>query len=140
VENPELSGFILDDRKHPGRVPPGRGMVTLVAARGIADDHIDAPEADVVRVLMGHAERYLPGLASACITTVVSRFRYGMPMPTARALALRPEFLARPLGPVDYAGDWYTMRPSSEGAVRSAEIVAERVLAATRAPLVVPGG
>ncbi|MGQ0838218.1 protoporphyrinogen/coproporphyrinogen oxidase [Actinokineospora sp.] len=138
VENPVLAGVLIDDRKHPDRVPAGRGLATLVA--GPAADLVDAGDDQVVDVLVRQGERYLPGLTSACRSAVVARFRHGLPMPTAPALSARAEFVRRPVTPVEYAGDWYLLRPSSEGAVRSAELVADRVLAAARRPVAVSRG
>lgn len=140
AENPMLAGAILDDRKHPGAVPLGRGQVTLVAGPAATPRLLAATDAEVAGALIGQAERYLPGLGAACRDTVVTRFRHAHTMPTPAALALRPAFTRRPPGPIEYAGDWHVLRPSSEGAVRSAELVAERVLAAADRRPVVAGG
>ncbi|GGS26687.1 protoporphyrinogen/coproporphyrinogen oxidase [Actinokineospora fastidiosa] len=137
VENPMFAGLVVDERRHPDRVPPGRGLVTLVAGPGAAAELAAGPPERAVEVLTAEADRYLPGLR--CRDTVVSQFRHGLPMPTPAALAARPDFVRRPPSPVEYAGDWYALRPSSEGAVRSAELVAARVLD-RRPTLVVSGG
>lgn len=137
VENPAFGGFILDDRKHRGRVPAGRGMVTLFAGTA-AGRLLDLPNDEVVDTLLRQAARYLPDLASVCRVSIVVRFRHGLPMPTAASLATRDEFVRRPVSAIDYAGDWCTQRPSSEGAVRSAELVVRRVLRDN--PLAVFGG
>ncbi|MBM7769876.1 oxygen-dependent protoporphyrinogen oxidase [Actinokineospora baliensis] len=127
VENDVLAGVVFDDRKHLGRVPAGRGMVSLVVSPGAVPELIGASDDEISRTLVAHAEQYLPGLAHALRDTVVSRFEHGLPMPTAAALAARAEFAERPPAAVEYAGDWYALRPSSEAAVRSAELVAERL-------------
>ena len=137
VENPVFAGALFDERRHPGRVPPGRGSVTLFAGQAVAPDLVAGPPERAADVLLAEARRYLSGLR--CRDTVVSVFRHGQPMPTGRALAARPEFTRRAPSAVEYAGDWYALRPSSEGAVRSAELVAARVL--ERTPnLAVAGG
>jgi oxygen-dependent protoporphyrinogen oxidase len=139
VENPAFAGFILDDRKHPDRVPRGRGMVTLFA--GAASRHlIDLTNDQVVDALMPQAARYLPGLASACRVSIVVRYRHGLPMPTMASLAARNDFVRRSVSTVEYAGDWCVLRPSSEGAVRSAELAAERIMAGADRSLAVSGG
>ena len=85
--------------------------------------------------LVARAERFLPGLVAAVVETVVARFPHGLPMPTPAALALRQAFTDRPPSSVDYAGDWYSARPCAEGAVRSAELVVDRVLDGRTAPV-----
>ncbi|OLR91298.1 FAD-dependent oxidoreductase [Actinokineospora bangkokensis] len=126
VEDPTVAGVSLDHLRCPDRAPEGTGVVTLVASE--AARWLDADDACVVKALTLAGERYLPGLRAALRTAVVARWRHGLPMPTPAALALRPAFAGRPLSAVDYAGDWYFARPCSEAAVRSAEVVAARVL------------
>ncbi|GLZ36444.1 NAD(P)/FAD-dependent oxidoreductase [Actinokineospora sp. NBRC 105648] len=130
VENPVLAGVVFDDRKHPGRAPARRGMLTLVSAPGVTGELLSASDDEIARTLLTQAERYVPGLAATLRATVVLRFPHGLPMPTPAALALRPEFVRRPAAAVEYAGDWYALRPSSESAVRSAEVVADRLAGA----------
>jgi oxygen-dependent protoporphyrinogen oxidase len=126
---PVLAGMLVDHHKHPGRAPAGRGLLSLLAAPSATRELLSAPDVEVVDTLGRAAERYVPGLAAATTATVVHRFRDGLPEATPAALALRARFAARPIGPVDYAGDWVLLRPSSEGAVRSAATAAARVLA-----------
>ncbi|MBF9069251.1 protoporphyrinogen/coproporphyrinogen oxidase [Streptacidiphilus fuscans] len=128
------AGLLLDHLKAEGRVPAGRGMVTLFASPRSSPDLLDAADEEVARVLAAEAERFLPGLGAATTRTVVHRFRHGLPEATPAALRLRGAFAARPAGPVEYAGDWTLLRPNSEGAVRSGEQAARRLtgsLAAT---------
>ncbi|WP_436491864.1 protoporphyrinogen/coproporphyrinogen oxidase [Actinokineospora sp. HUAS TT18] len=139
VENPAFAGVLFDDRK-PGRAPAGRGLLTLFAGPAVAGELVDAPNEEVADLLMGHAARYLPDLASACRVSVVVRYRHGLPMPTAPALAEFREFTRRPLSTVEYAGDWCMLRPSSEAAIRSAEVAAERLLVGADTELAVFGG
>lgn len=129
AEDPVLAGLLVDHHKHPGRVPPGRGLLSLLATPSVTRDLLDASNTEIAETLSSAAERYVPGLRQATTTTVLHRFRYGLPEATPAALALRARFAARPLGPVDYAGDWVLLRPSSEGAIRSAAGAAARVLA-----------
>ena len=128
VEDPVLAGLIVDHVKHPGRVPPGRGLVSLIAQPEVTSELLTAPEAEVVGRLTAPAERYLPGLNTATTATLVHRFRHGLPEATPPALRSRAGFVARPVGQVDYAGDWIMLRPSSEGAVRAAAIAVSRTL------------
>jgi oxygen-dependent protoporphyrinogen oxidase len=136
AEDPVLAGLIVDHVKHPGRVPPGRGLVSLIAQPEATGELLAAPEADIVRGLTEPAERYLPGLGAATTATLVHRFRHGLPEATPRALRSRADFAARPVSAVDYAGDWITLRPSSEGAVRAAATAVSRTL--SRKPAGIP--
>ncbi len=131
TESRICGGLLLDHLKAEGRAPAGRGLVSVFASPWAAPDLLDAPDDEVARTLTGEAERFLPGLRAATVRTLVLRFRHGLPEATPAALRLRADFAARPPGPVDYVGDWTLLRPSSEGAVRSAEQAAHR--AATRA-------
>lgn len=128
VEEAMLSGLIIDHAKHADRTPSGRGLISLMAAPTAIPDLFGAPDEQVAAQLMGQAERFLPGLGEATTATFVHRFRHALPEATPGALRLRSAFVARPDSPVDYAGDWVLLRPSSEGAVRSAAAAASRTL------------
>ncbi len=132
VEEPALAGIIVDHVKHPGRAPAGRGLLTLMTTPAAIPALLDAPDQEVADALVRPAARYVPGLEAALTATFTHRFRHGLPEATPAALALRAGFAARQPGPVDYAGDWEYLRPSSEGAVRSAAGAAARVLATLR--------
>jgi oxygen-dependent protoporphyrinogen oxidase len=132
AEEPVLAGIIVDHVKHPGRAPAGRGLLTLMTAPAAIPALLDAPDEEVADALVRPAARYVPGLENALTATFPHRFRHGLPEATPAALALRAGFAARQPGPVDYAGDWEYLRPSSEGAVRSAACAAARVLARLR--------
>jgi len=127
--SPRIAGLTFDHLRHPGRVPAGRGLVNVLAAPSVAGELLAETDERVAAELIAEAERFLPGLRAATRDTVVNRFPHGLPEPDARALAGRAAFLNRPAGPVEYAGDWLMLRPSSEGAARSAEIAAARVAA-----------
>lgn len=134
TEDRVLSVIMVDHHKHPGRAPRGAGLVTLLSGPPATRELIDAPDAEVVRRLTEQGEGYLPGLRRATVDTSVHRFRCGLPEATPAALALRPDFLSRPTRPVDYAGDWLMLRPASEGALRSACLTAQRILARADRP------
>jgi oxygen-dependent protoporphyrinogen oxidase len=138
VPDDHLLGVLtLDHAKHPGRAPHGRGLVSLIASPAGVEELFDAPDDKVVRRLVERAERVLPGVGARVCGTLTHRFRHGLPLPEPRALAARPAFVTRPPSAVDYAGDWISLRPCSEGAVASAFTAAERTLAflaATREP------
>lgn len=137
VENPVLAGLTVDHHRHAGRAPAGRGLVTLLAAPPATAGLLGASDDEIGRCLLAEAERYLPGLGAAARATLVHRFPYGLPEVTPAALRLRSSFLSRPVRPVEYAGDWLAARPSSEAAVRSAELAVTRLLSSLSPPMAV---
>lgn len=134
IEDPALAVIMLDHHKNPGRAPRGGGLVTLLASPAATRELIDAPDHEVSGRLTEHGERYLPGLRIGTVHTSVHRFRCGLPEASPAALRLRPGFLSRPTRCVDYAGDWLMVRPASEGALRSASLAAQRILARAERP------
>ncbi|GGX96535.1 NAD(P)/FAD-dependent oxidoreductase [Streptomyces minutiscleroticus] len=129
AEDRVLSCVIADHVKHPGRAPAGKGLLTLMADPRTVPGLLRAPHTEVVGRLTAAARRYVPDLPSAGRQYFVHAFTHGLPEASARALRLRPAFMARGPRPVEYAGDWVMLRPSSEGAVRSGALAASRVLA-----------
>ncbi|MFF8993659.1 protoporphyrinogen/coproporphyrinogen oxidase [Streptomyces sp. NPDC014983] len=130
VEDPVFAGAILDHVKAPGRVPPGRGLVSLFASPYASTRLLAHTDDEIVSEVRAHAERYLPGLTEATRTALVARWPNGLPEAAPAALRLRRAFLDRPLRRVDYAGDWLALRPNSEAAAHSATLATRRVLAA----------
>ncbi|MEU5362363.1 FAD-dependent oxidoreductase [Streptomyces sp. NPDC005925] len=128
VEEDVLSGVVVDHVKDPGRVPGGRGLITLVAGPRRVRQLLDASPDEAADVLVGAAERYVPGIGAARLHHLVHAFRHGLPEAGPQALRERPGFLSRPVRAVEYAGDWVTLRPASEGAVRAGALAASRVL------------
>ncbi|WP_308199235.1 FAD-dependent oxidoreductase [Saccharothrix sp. S26] len=126
-ESRSVSVVLFDHLKHPDRAPEGCGLVTVIASPAVAPAMLDAPDDEVVSALAAEAERFVPGLRAAVTGSVVHRFRHGLPEATPRALALRREFASRLGGPVDYAGDWVSLSPYSEAAVRNGRRAAARV-------------
>ncbi|HET9380056.1 MAG TPA: FAD-dependent oxidoreductase, partial [Streptomyces sp.] len=132
VEEDVLSGVVVDHAKDPGRAPGGRGLITLVAGPRRVRELLDASPDEAADVLVRAAERYVPGIGAARLHHLVHAFRHGLPEAGPRALRERAGFLARPVRPVEYAGDWVTLRPASEGAVRAGALAASRVLSRLR--------
>ncbi|MFA1546935.1 NAD(P)/FAD-dependent oxidoreductase [Actinomadura chokoriensis] len=127
AEDALLNVMTLDHRKHPGRAPRGRGLVSLIASPRGCRELLDAPDRAVAERLIASAGRFVPGLRAEPSHVLVHRFRHGLPEATPLALRLRGAFADRPVAAVEYAGDWVPLRPCSEGAVASAALAAERI-------------
>ncbi|WP_030261579.1 protoporphyrinogen/coproporphyrinogen oxidase [Streptomyces violens] len=134
AEDSVLSGVIADHVKHSARAPAGKGLLTLIAHPRTIPELLAAPEREVVERLTKAARRYVPGLEKAGMRNFVHAFPHGLPEATPTALRRRPSFMARATSPVEYAGDWVMLRPSSEGAVRAGALAASRVLSRLRGP------
>lgn len=129
VEDRVFAGAILDHVKAPGRVPPGRGLVSLFASPYASTRLLERTDDEIVSELGAHAERYLPGLTEETRTTFVARWPHGLPEAPPAALRLRRAFLQRPPRRVEFAGDWVALRPNSEAAAHSATLAVRRILA-----------
>ncbi|MFG2824971.1 protoporphyrinogen/coproporphyrinogen oxidase [Kitasatospora sp. NPDC048365] len=130
TESRVCSGLVLDHLRAAGRAPAGRGLVGILLSPWICPELLDAPDARIAELACAEAERFLPGLREATVTTLVHRFRHGLPECTPAALRLRAAFLRRPVRTVEYAGDWVMLRPTGEGAIRSGKLAARRLLEA----------
>lgn len=126
-EDPLLNVVTLDHRKHSGRAPRGRRLISLIPSPRGCRELFDAPDRTVAERLIARAGRFVPGLPAEPSHVRVHRFRHGLPEATPRALRSRGAFAGRPVAAVEYAGDWVPLRPCSEGAVASAALAAERI-------------
>ncbi len=120
AERAMVAGITFEHNKSAGRVPPGRGQVALIFAPRLVRDLLDEPDEKIIELALSEGERYVAGLREACRDSLVVRWRHALPEASPAAMSRRAEFIRRPPGPVEYAGDWLYLRPSSEGAVRSA--------------------
>lgn len=132
VEDRVLSAIIFDHHKNPGRVPAGRGLLTVMANAKTVPELSEAADDAVIDRLTRAIPRYLPDFAAVNRANFVHRHRHGLPEATPAALHQRAGFVRRCVGPVDYAGDWVALRPASEGAVRSGALAASRALSRLR--------
>lgn len=131
AEEDLLAAILFDHLKHPGRVPAGKGLVTAVVNAESTPELLDSPDHEVITRVTEAVQRYLPVHGEAH----VHRHRHALPECTPAALAALPDFRAREIGPVDYAGDWVNLRPHSEGAVRTAAQAASRALSRLGSPV-----
>ncbi|MBH5334940.1 FAD-dependent oxidoreductase [Streptomyces pactum] len=126
-EDSLLSGGTAEHNKCPERVPPGRGLVTLLVSPRRAAEVYDLPDAEVLDRVLDESERFIDGMRAAYVGHQVTRWRHGLPEARPEALALRGRFMRRAARPVEYAGDWLYLRPSSEAAIASSRLAVERV-------------
>lgn len=127
AEDSTVSTILVGHVKHPGRVPAGHGLISVLAAPGRVPDLLTSRDETIEHVLGQAAERFVPGLQRATVGTLVHRFRHGHPEATPEALRTRAAFQARLGAAVDYAGDWVRLQPNSEGAAEAGRSAAERV-------------
>ncbi|WFB09464.1 FAD-dependent oxidoreductase [Streptomyces sp. LX-29] len=126
-EDSLLSGGTCEHNKCPHRVPPGRGLVTLLVSPRRAAEVYDLPDDQVLERVLDESERFIDGMRAAYVGHQVTRWRHGLPEATPEALRLRAPFTRRPASPIEYAGDWLYLRPSSEAAIASSRLAVDRV-------------
>ncbi|MGW3659747.1 protoporphyrinogen/coproporphyrinogen oxidase [Streptomyces sp. NPDC005151] len=134
-EDGYLSGLTFEHVKASNRAPRDQGLVSMLTAERATDELMERPDEEVTEALLARAERYVPELRQALLGSSVHRFPYAAPEATPGALRLQSAFLDRPLGPVEFAGDWIFQRPTSEAAVQAGELAAERILSRRRGSL-----
>ncbi|NEA27118.1 FAD-dependent oxidoreductase, partial [Actinomadura bangladeshensis] len=78
--DPLLNVVTRDHRKHPGRAPRGRALISLIPSPRGCRELFDAPDRTVAERLIARAGRFVPGLDAAGPSHVrVHRFRHGLP-------------------------------------------------------------
>ncbi|MFC0598358.1 protoporphyrinogen/coproporphyrinogen oxidase [Streptomyces palmae] len=126
-EDSLLSGGTAEHNKCPERVPAGRGLVTLLVSPRRAAEVYDLPDEQVLERVLDESERFIDGIRGAYVGHQVTRWRHGLPEAPPEALALRGRFVDRAAQPIEYAGDWLYLRPSSEAAIASSKLAVDRV-------------
>jgi oxygen-dependent protoporphyrinogen oxidase len=126
-ESPLLVGCTVEHNKCPERAPAGRGLVSLLISPRRVPEMFDVPDEQVVEAIVAEGEKLIPGLSDALVGHDVIRWRHALPAAPPQALRLRGDFVRRPPQPIEYAGDWLFLRPSSEAAIASARLAAPRI-------------
>jgi protoporphyrinogen/coproporphyrinogen III oxidase len=124
-----IAALCFQSRKGTGLGGEGRESVLAVLAPGAWADPLGAEPRALVDAAVGALERVLPGYGGAVTRARLARFRAGRsPLPPGGLRHLRA-FRAEWLPPrLALAGDWL-VAPTVEGAVRSGERAAARLLA-----------
>jgi protoporphyrinogen/coproporphyrinogen III oxidase len=72
--HPFLVGIGLDHNKAPGRVPPGKGLLTLATLSEWCDQQTDADDEAIAGALLAALEQVLPGSLARVEFTVLNRW------------------------------------------------------------------
>lgn len=126
-ENPLLCGCTVEHNKCPARAPAGRGLVSLLISPRRVPELFDEPDEVVVREVLREGASMIDGLQDAVVGTDVVRWKHALPEAPPEAVRRWPSFIKRDPAPIEYAGDWLFLRPSSETAAASADYVVPRV-------------
>jgi len=127
--HPELCGLYLDHNRHPGRVPPGTGLVTALWKHDWNVSEWDSDDDVIADKTIAAADEFIPGLHThvrfAHITRWPEAFIYSRPgtYRRLRLIALAGESATR----VHLAGD-YLGGPSTNTSLASGERAATRVV------------
>jgi protoporphyrinogen/coproporphyrinogen III oxidase len=126
-ENPLLCGCTVEHNKCPARAPAGGGLLSLLISPRRVPELFDEPDDVVVREVLREGATMIDGLQDAVVGTEVVRWKHALPEAPPEAVRRWSSFIERDPGPIEYAGDWLFLRPSSESAAASADYVVPRV-------------
>lgn len=128
-ENQHLATLCIQENKHPGLVPEGKGLMLLLPLAEAAEALIDLDSREVVDRLLSEAVKAFPDLPKRITRARVYRWRAGAPIFHPGYLTHLADFRDRDLeqgAPLAVAGD-YLHTPSVEGSTFSGERAAERL-------------
>ncbi|KAA8880612.1 FAD-dependent oxidoreductase [Nocardia colli] len=140
---PELASVVMDHRKAPAHVPPGRGLVSSYWRPCWSEKRWDADDPAIVEGALRTLERLYPGLGDDVLAAHVQRWDpcvVAQPPGGIRELArLTRELDGR--APLYFAGDYFGIS-TTENAVRSGTRAVRRIIArrTSLGPHAAPGG
>jgi oxygen-dependent protoporphyrinogen oxidase len=124
-----VAAVCVEERKGPGLVPAGEGLVVVFPAPAVAPRVAEATPEEALDYLLPAVERAYPGIERSVRRARLYRFPEGITRFYPGYLAHLRRFDPSWLPPrVALAGD-YLVAPTVEGAVRSGRRAAERLLA-----------
>ena len=129
----DIEGIVaicVQERKTSQLVPKGRGALVVMPAPGFGQEFVALEPAEVLDRLLPSVERALPGTRAAVIRARTTRMSEGYTVFYPGYVQYLAKFNAVPLpATLALAGD-YLCSPTVEGAVRSGEAAADRLLQA----------
>ena len=128
---PDLAALILEHNKAPGRVPPGRGMVTTFWMRDWSRRRWDDDDAAIARDAVSAAGKVLSTMGDEVEMTHVRRWDPCVSVRAPGGYKMLRRFVAGldPSSRVQLAGDYFTSL-STNGSLCSGEWAAVRVAGA----------
>lgn len=132
-DNPDLGGVVADHLKARGRVPPGKGGLTIYTTPDWSRRNADADDERVLHDLLQMVRPHYGDLIDDIEAYEISRWdRTGPDSPPGRFREIAAyERSIDPSAPVQLAGDFHTTG-GIEQALRSGQAAARRVLATAR--------
>lgn len=129
-EHPDLAGCIVDHLKAPGRVPPGKGMITVFCRHEWCLEHLEAPDETVLRQVLSFLEPYYGDLSSTLETYEIGRWRQVVPIMRVGRFRQIDAYMRSvdPSARVQFAGDLGPI-PGVNAALVSGRAAAQRIAA-----------
>ena len=125
--NPLLCGITVEHNKCPERAPDGKGLVSLLISPRRVPELFEAPDDVVAKAVIEAGSSIIDGLADSVVGTHVVRWKHALPEAPPAAVRAWTPFIRRDPAPIEYAGDWVFLRPSSETAAASADYTVPRL-------------
>jgi len=131
-ENRDLSGCIVDHLKANGRVPEGKGMITVFCRHEWCLEHLEAPDQTILDQVFRFLEPYYGDLSGTLEDYEIGRWRRVVPIMTKGRFAAIDAYMRSidPSARVQFAGDLGPI-PGVNAALVSGRGAAERILSQT---------
>lgn len=129
-ENRALVAIVADHHKAPGRVPDGKGLVTLIFETGWSAEHYEDDDQTIVEAALAIVEPYLPGTGDHTEFVRVSRWYQQYPQVGHYAALGEMKAIARRADRTVHLAGEYLYAPNLNAATASGEDAARALLAA----------
>jgi oxygen-dependent protoporphyrinogen oxidase len=133
-ENADLSGVIVDHLKANGRVPEGKGMITVFCRHEWCVEHLEAPDEVILDQVFRFLEPYYGNLASTLADHEIGRWRRVVPVMRKGRFKQIDAYMrfTDPTARVQLAGDLGPI-PGVNAALVSGRAAAQRLITAAPA-------
>lgn len=125
-----LATLVSDRAKGPGRVPPGKDLITALLSPPASAELLDRPQEEIISRVLAEAETLLPGLSGRVLFTRVYRWPHGavqLPPGAVRAAAHMRRLLEALPSTLAFAGDGL-YKSSLETAFNTGVAAAHRII------------